>query len=59
MLPLTHASSVNAAIAGHIARADELAAVPLALESGAGGGSQRGGGVTSWRLARPRAFWYR
>jgi pimeloyl-ACP methyl ester carboxylesterase len=33
MLPLTHASSVNPAIAGHIARADELAAVPLALEA--------------------------
>jgi hypothetical protein len=33
MLPLTHASTVNAAIARHIARADELAAVPLALEA--------------------------
>ena len=33
MLPLTHASSVNALIAGHIARADELATVPLALET--------------------------
>jgi pimeloyl-ACP methyl ester carboxylesterase len=33
MLPLTHASSVNPAIAGHIARADELAGVPLALEA--------------------------
>ena len=33
MLPLTHASSVNPAIARHIARADELASVPLALEA--------------------------
>ncbi|WP_108522266.1 alpha/beta fold hydrolase [Bradyrhizobium algeriense] len=33
MLPLTHASSVNPAIAGHIARADELAGVPLAAEA--------------------------
>ena len=33
MLPLTHASSVNPAIARHIARADELAGVPLALEA--------------------------
>ena len=33
MLPLTHASSVNPAIAGHIARADELAGVPLAREA--------------------------
>jgi pimeloyl-ACP methyl ester carboxylesterase len=33
MLPLTHASWVNSAIAGHIARADELAGVPLALEA--------------------------
>ena len=33
MLPLTHASSVNPAIARHIARADELAAVPLAVEA--------------------------
>ena len=33
MLPLTHASSINPAIARHIARADELAAVPLALEA--------------------------
>ena len=33
MLPLTHASSDNPAIAAHIARADELAAVPLALEA--------------------------
>ena len=33
MLPLTHASSVNPAIAQHIARADELAAVPLAVEA--------------------------
>jgi pimeloyl-ACP methyl ester carboxylesterase len=33
MLPLTHASTVNAAIARHIARADELAAVPLAVEA--------------------------
>ena len=33
MLPLTHASTVNAAIAKHIARADELAAVPLAVEA--------------------------
>ena len=30
MLPLTHASAVNPAIAGHIARADELAGVSLA-----------------------------
>ena len=30
MLPLTHASSVNPVIARHIARADELAGVPLA-----------------------------
>ena len=30
MLPLTHPSSVNPAIARHIARADELAGVPLA-----------------------------
>lgn len=35
MLPLTHASTVNAAIARHIARADELAAVPPALEAAA------------------------
>jgi hypothetical protein len=33
MLPLTHASSVNPAIARHIARADELAGVPLALQA--------------------------
>jgi pimeloyl-ACP methyl ester carboxylesterase len=33
MLPLTHASTVNAAITRHIARADELAAVPLAVEA--------------------------
>lgn len=33
MLPLTHASVVNAAVARHIARADELAAVPLAVEA--------------------------
>ena len=33
MLPLTHASSVNPAIVRHIARADELAAVPLAEEA--------------------------
>ena len=33
MLPLTHAASVNPLIAAHIARADELAAVPLALET--------------------------
>ena len=33
MLPLTHASSINPAIAAHIARADELATVPLALET--------------------------
>ena len=33
MLPLTHAPSVNSAIAQHIARADELAGVPLALEA--------------------------
>ena len=33
MLPLTHASSINPAIARHIARADELAGVPLALET--------------------------
>jgi pimeloyl-ACP methyl ester carboxylesterase len=33
MLPLTHASSVNPAIARHIARADELANVPLAVEA--------------------------
>ncbi|WP_426531075.1 alpha/beta fold hydrolase [Bradyrhizobium sp. McL0615] len=32
MLPLTHASSLNPAIARHIARADELASVPLALD---------------------------
>ena len=31
MLPLTHASSINPVIARHIARADELAGVPLAL----------------------------
>jgi pimeloyl-ACP methyl ester carboxylesterase len=30
MLPLTHASVVNPVIASHIARADELAGVPLA-----------------------------
>jgi pimeloyl-ACP methyl ester carboxylesterase len=30
MLPLTHAAAVNAEIVGHIARADELAGVPLA-----------------------------
>ena len=30
MLPLTHASIVNPVIARHIARADELAGVPLA-----------------------------
>jgi hypothetical protein len=33
MLPLTHASSVNPAITRHIARADELAGVPLAGEA--------------------------
>ena len=33
MLPLTHAAIVNPAIARHIARADELAAVPLAVEA--------------------------
>lgn len=33
MMPLTHASSVNPAIARHIARADEFAGVPLALEA--------------------------
>lgn len=33
MLPLTHASSVNPVIARHIARADELAGVPLALDA--------------------------
>jgi pimeloyl-ACP methyl ester carboxylesterase len=33
MLPLTHASSVNPAIAEHIARADERAGVPLAREA--------------------------
>jgi pimeloyl-ACP methyl ester carboxylesterase len=33
MLPLTHAPSANALIARHIARADELATVPLALET--------------------------
>jgi pimeloyl-ACP methyl ester carboxylesterase len=33
MLPLTHASSLNPAIAGHIARADELAGVPLARDA--------------------------
>jgi pimeloyl-ACP methyl ester carboxylesterase len=33
MLPLTHASTINPAIARHIARADELAGVPLALEA--------------------------
>ena len=32
MLPLTHASSINPAIVRHIARADELAGVPLAVE---------------------------
>jgi pimeloyl-ACP methyl ester carboxylesterase len=32
MLPLTHASSINPAIVRHIARADELAGVPLAGE---------------------------
>lgn len=30
MLPLTHASTINPAIASHIARTDELAGVPLA-----------------------------
>ena len=59
MLPLTHASSVNPAIAGHIARADELADVPLALEAALAEAVSRGGGVTSWRLALLRAFWYR
>ena len=54
MLPLTHASSVNPAIAGHIARADELAGVPLALEAVLRGGRQRGAGVTSWPLGAPR-----
>ena len=34
MLPLTHASAVNPAIARHIARADELADFPLAAEAG-------------------------
>ena len=58
MLPLTHASSLNPAIARHIARADELAGVPLALEAATGGGGP-GGGVTSWRLALLPAFWYR
>ena len=33
MLPLTHASIVNPAIVRHIARADELAGVPLALDA--------------------------
>ena len=33
MLPLTHASSINPAIARHIASADELAGVPLALDA--------------------------
>ncbi|MEH2494528.1 pimeloyl-ACP methyl ester carboxylesterase [Bradyrhizobium sp. AZCC 1678] len=33
MLPLTHALSVNSAIAQHIARADDLAGVPLAGEA--------------------------
>jgi len=33
MLPLTHAPEVNAAVIRHIARADELAAVPLAVEA--------------------------
>ena len=33
MLPFTHASSINPAIARHIARADELAGVPLALDA--------------------------
>jgi hypothetical protein len=33
MLPLTHASSLNPAIARHIARTDELAGVPLAAEA--------------------------
>jgi len=33
MLPLTHASTINPTIARHIARADELAAVPLAVEA--------------------------
>ena len=59
MLPLTHGAWVNSAIAGHIARADELAGVPLRAGSGTGGSGQRGAGVTSWRLARPRTFWYR
>ena len=36
MLPLTHASSVNTAIARHISRADELANVPLAVEAAVG-----------------------
>jgi pimeloyl-ACP methyl ester carboxylesterase len=31
MLPLTHASTINPVIARHIARADELAGVPLAV----------------------------
>jgi pimeloyl-ACP methyl ester carboxylesterase len=33
MLPLTHASAVNPVVARHIARADELAGVPLAAEA--------------------------
>ena len=33
MLPLTRASSLNPALARHIARADERAGVPLALEA--------------------------
>ena len=54
MLPITHASIVNPEIARHIARADELADVPLALEAVAGGGGQLAGGVdVSWRLAAP------
>ena len=37
MLPLTHASTVNPAITRHIARADELATVPLAIEAALAG----------------------
>jgi len=44
MLPLTHASSVNPAIARHIARADELAGVPLALEAARAGAVSRAEG---------------
>jgi pimeloyl-ACP methyl ester carboxylesterase len=59
MLPLTHAAAVNALISEHIALADELAAAPLAAPDSAGANRRQGEGVTSWRLARMRAFWYR